>query len=209
MPRIETDPGLEIPPDHSSPDYLDLRTILINSGLTEAQVLEQLNTTWTRGHDTRVQQWNHQVEEDAQVEEEVRRALLEQEEEARQQRERDEEAEKQETEKKRPKISDFDEDAMIDDFLMPRPSSYALRRLEDFEYVELYYFTQEGCIDALENLHTVSEDTFGITKQDNMVQLRSISSLKASKNVIQDSELSWHQMTMGKTTLLANLPNAK
>jgi len=97
---------------------------------------------------------------------------------------------------------------MIDDFLMPRPSSYALRKLKDFEYVELYYFTQEGCVDALENQHTMSEDTFGITKQDDMVQLRSISSIKASKNVVQDAELSWRQMSMGKTTLLANLPNA-
>jgi hypothetical protein len=208
MPRIETDPRLEILPDHSSPDYQDLRTILINTGLTEAQALEQLNTTWTRGHDTRVQGWDHQLEEDARDEEERQQAILEQEEAVRLQREREEEAEKQEADKKKPKINDFDEDAMIDDFLMPRPSSYALRRLEDFEYVELYYFTQEGCIDALENQHTLSEDTFGITKQDNMVQLRSISSLKASKHVIQDSELSWRQMTMGKTTLLANMPNA-
>ena len=209
MPRIETDPRLEILPDHTSPDYLDLRAVLTGTGLTEAQAVERLDTTWTRGHDTRVQQWNHQVEEEAQAEEERQRAILEQEEELRQQREREEEAEKQEAEKKRSKINDFDEDAMIDDFLMPRPSSYALRKLEDFEYVELYYFTQEGCVDALENQHTLSEDTFGMTRQDNMVQLRPMSALKASRNVVQDSELSWRQMTMGKTTLLANLPNAK
>ena len=209
MPRIETDPRLKILPDHTSPHYLDLRTILIDTGLTEAQAVERLDTTWTQGHGTRVQQWNHQVEEEAQAEEERQRAILEQEEELRQQREREEEAEKQEAKKKRSKISDFDKDAMIDDFLMPRPSSYALRKLEDFEYVELYYFTQEGCINALENQHTLSKDTFGMTRQDNLVQLQSISALKASKNVVQDSELSWHQMTMGKTTLLANLPNAK
>jgi hypothetical protein len=179
MPRIETDPHLEVLPDHTSPDYLELRTILIDTGLTEAQALDRLDTTWTRGHNTRIQVWDHQVEEDAQVEEERQRIILEQENEVLLQREREEEAEKQEAEKKRPKISDFDEDAMIDDFLMPRPSSYALRKLEDFEYVELYYFTQEGCIDALENQHTLSEDTFGITKQDNMVQLRSVSALKA------------------------------
>jgi hypothetical protein len=209
MPRIETDPGLEILPDHTSPDYLALRTVLIDTGLTVDEAVERLNTTWTQGHNTRVGAWNHQVEEDAQAEEERQRAMLEQEEEIRLQREREEEAEKQEAEKKKPKISDFDEDAMIEDFLMPRPSSYALRKLEDFEYVELYYFTQEGCVDALENQHTMNDDTFGITRQDSMIQLRSISSLKASKNVIQDVELSWRQMTMGKTTYLANLATAR
>ena len=209
MPRIETEPHLEVLPDHAGPEYLELRALMINTGLTEQEALDQLNTTWTRGHTTRIQSWDQQLNEDTQAEEERQRTLAEQQVEEQLQREREEEAEKREVEKKRPKINDFQDDLMIDDFVAPRPSSYALRKIEEFEYVELYYFTQEGCVDAQENQQTQGEDTFGITKRDDSIQLQSISSLKASKNVIQDSELTWRQMTMGRTNFLAHLATAK
>ncbi|KAF8808236.1 hypothetical protein BYT27DRAFT_7255740 [Phlegmacium glaucopus] len=151
--------------------------------------------------------WDQQVQDDALAQEEAVRIAEEQERGVRELKEREMEIEKSELERKKPKMNDFDNDQAIDDFILPRPAAFALRRLDDFDYVELWYFSQEGCVDASINHHTQHEDTFGLTKVDEMLSLRPVASLKASKNVIPDAELSWRQMTIARTTLVRNLAN--
>ena len=56
--------------------------------------------------------------------------------------------------------------------------------------MELWYFTSEGCSDASQHQLTQYDDAFGLTKVDDVVALKSVSSLKASKNVVPDAELS-------------------
>ena len=101
-------------------------------------------------------------------------------------------------------MSDFDENAMVNNFIGPRPSAYALRRLTEFEYTELWYFTQEGCADTMHQ-RTQNEDSFGLTKVDNTVSFRPVSALKASRNVVQDADLSWRQMEIAKMTLIQQI----
>ena len=102
-------------------------------------------------------------------------------------------------------MNDFEEAAMVSSYIAPRPSQYALRRLENFEYLELWYLTQEGCADAAQNQHTQSDDTFGLTKIDDVVALRQVSALRASKNVIPDANLSFRQMSIAKTALIQQM----
>jgi hypothetical protein len=115
------------------------------------------------------------------------------------------ENEQHKAEKKKPKMNSFSKDSMVHDFIAPRPSAYALRRLEEFDYLELWYFTQEGCADASQNQHTQNEDTFSLTRIDDMVSLRPVSALKASKNVVQDIDLTWRQLEIAKTILIQQL----
>ena len=93
---------------------------------------------------------------------------------------------------------------MVNNFIGPRPSAYALCRLADFDYAELWYFTQEGCADAMHQ-RTQNEDLFGLTNIDDMVSFRPVSALKALSNVIQDADLSWPQMEIAKTTLIQHI----
>ena len=88
-------------------------------------------------------------------------------------------------------MNDFNEMVLVSDYIAPCPSQYALQHLEDFEYLELWYLTQEGCADAAQNLCTINEDSFSITKVDNIMSLKSISSIWALKNVVQDIDLTW------------------
>ena len=74
--------------------------------------------------------------------------------------------------------------------------------VEEFEFIELWYFTPEGCVDALQHQHTQNDDTFGLSKTDGLVTLKSVSSLKASRNIVLDAELSFWQMSMVKNTLI-------
>ncbi|KAF8809340.1 hypothetical protein BYT27DRAFT_7094779, partial [Phlegmacium glaucopus] len=189
--RIAQDPHLEILPNHSNPHYNALRALLVTTGLSEAEAILSLNQTWTNAHGDRIAVWDQQVQDDALAQEEAVRIAEEQERGVRELKEREMEIEKSELERKKPKMNDFDNDQAIDDFILPRPAAFALRRLDDFDYVELWYFSQEGCVDASINHHTQHEDTFGLTKVDEMLSLRPVASLKASKNVIPDAELSW------------------
>lgn len=202
--RITQNPHLEALPDHAGPHYDAIRALLVNTGITDEQAVQTLNTSWTRSHEERIQAWDQQVIEDAAAQEEEQRLAQEQEDQQRAQRELELENERQEVERKKPKMNDFNENAMVNDFIGPRPSAYALRRLADFEYAELWYFTQEGCADAMHQ-QTQNEDTFGLSKIDDVVSFRPVSALKASKNVIQDVDLTWRQMEIAKTTLIQHI----
>ena len=78
----------------------------------------------------------------------------------------------------------------------------------EFKYAELWYFTQEGCADAMHQ-RTQNEDSFGLSKVDDVVSFRLVSALKASKNILQDSDLTWHQMEIAKTTLIQHITKCK
>ena len=91
---------------------------------------------------------------------------------------------------------------MVGNYIAPRPAQYAIQQIEDFEFVELWYFTTEGCADALQHQYTQNDNTFCLSKADSMLTLKSVSSLKTSKNVIPDAELTFWQMSMAKNTLI-------
>jgi hypothetical protein len=199
--RVVNNPHLEVIPDHAGPHYDVLRTTLTQNGVTEEEAIQALNNSWTLGHDARTAAWDLQVENDA-----AAAALL-----ALQQQPPDIDVppepqaqgeERAEGEKKKLKMKDFDDATTVGNYIAPRPAQYALRRIEDFEYVELWYFTPEGCTEATHLQLTQYDDTFGLTKVDDMVSLKSISSLKASKNVIPDTDLTFRQVSMAKNAFI-------
>ena len=196
--RILNDPHLDIMPEHAGAPYDILRNALVQNGMTVEQAVQALNDAWTQNHDARIQAWDQQVADDA-----AAAALAQQqpEEQAPQDPPQQDDAEAGE-EKKKPKMKDFDDASTVGNYIAPRPAQYALRRIEDFEFVELWYFTPEGCTDATHLQLTQHDDTFGITKVDDMVTLKSISSLKVSKNVIPDADLTFRQVSMAKNAFI-------
>jgi len=203
--RIPQDPRLEVLPNHAGPHYNAIRQIIQNSGATLEQAIQSLNESWTRTRDERIQAWDQQVLDDNAAAGEALRVRQEEEQLRLQQEQQNLENERAEAEKKKPRMNDFEEGAMVSSYIAPRPSQYALRRLENFEYLELWYLTQEGCADAAQHQHTQNDDTFGLTKVDDVVALRQVSALRASKNVIPDSGLSFRQMSIAKTTLIQQM----
>ena len=199
--RIIHDPHLEVIPDHAGPHYDNLRNVLIQNGMDLEQAIQALNDSWTQNHAARVQAWDQQVAADAQA---LQAQQLQQQpaEEQQAPQELPQQEEGAGGEKKKLKMKDFDDATTVGNYIAPRPAQYALRRIEEFKYVELWYFTPEGCADATQSQLTQYDDTFGLTKVDDMVTLKSISSLKASKNVVPDAELSFRQMSMAKNAFI-------
>ena len=198
--RIIHDPHQEVIPDHAGPHYNLLREALAQNGLNAEQAIQALNNSWTLNHDARILAWDQQVADDAAAAEAAEALRLQQL--ADQPLVPDEEPERNNVEKKKPVMKDFDDTVTVSNYIAPRPSQYALRRIEEFEYVELWYLTPEGCSDASQFQLTQNEDVFGLAKVENMVTLKAVSSIKASKNVLPDAELSFRQMSMAKNTLI-------
>ena len=181
--------------------YDMLRTLLVNAGATEEDALTQITNAWQQENEARRAAWDHQVEEDQLAQEETDRL-------AREQEQDEQEAARREREKKKSKMNDFDTNRSVGGFITPRPSTFATNKLENFDYIELFYFTREGCLDAMSSQRTEADDTFGLSKMGDLVSLRSISALRASKNVIQDVDLTWNQLTYAKTSYLQHLGKA-
>jgi hypothetical protein len=94
---------------------------------------------------------------------------------------------------------------MVSDHIMPWPSQFAIGKLKSFNFVELWYFTDEGCHEAQDSSRAQSDDAYGLTKVDDLVALKPVTSFKALQNVIPDADLIWRQMNVGKNTMLQYL----
>ncbi|KAF8885493.1 hypothetical protein BD779DRAFT_1423642, partial [Infundibulicybe gibba] len=208
MPRITHDPIPDVCPDFLSDAYLAVRTAFAAAqGFTPEAVAATLSAAWEAAHLTQVTAWeaqclaDHEAEHERQEEEDenTRRIAL--------QEAREEAAEKKAREKKKPKLAPFADDVAIPDEVQLRPSQFALHKLEAFEYVELWYFTKDGCQEARRSQRAVANDAYGITTDGpgDLMALKPVASFKASARAIPDEDLTWRQMSTGKNCLLASM----
>ncbi|KAF5373263.1 hypothetical protein D9615_007475 [Tricholomella constricta] len=197
------DPNLDICPDFDSEPFEPMRELMRNTGLTDEQAIDALREAWTTRNDQLRERWAHEAE--------ARRARAEAE--AQQPQDQVQQppppppaniqpegeeigAGEERTDRERrgkPKLRSFDPNLSVASVLVPRPSSYALNKLANFEYCELWYFTQEGCEDAQRSQRAEADDAFGMARVGEMVMLRPVASVQASKRVVQDADLTWEQ----------------
>lgn len=206
MPRITHDPNLEARPDFNSAAYDAVCTALATAEhITKEAVATRLSDAWDADHNVRKAAWEEQLREDEAAEADARLAR-----EADQQREleelrKEEEAERKEKEKKRPKVKDFVANRPVKDTTQLRPSRFAVHKLDEREYIELYYFTLEGCTEAVRLDRTIAQDAFTFTKSDDTLLLKPMASHKPSSKVVPDEDLTWRQMSIAKASLLHHM----
>ncbi|KAJ7152338.1 hypothetical protein C8R46DRAFT_1302569 [Mycena filopes] len=200
-----TDPHLQICPDFASTNFDGIRIAIIGTGTsTDAEAAETLRAAWQTTTDAQKALWDHQVQQDRDAADALREVAAAAAEQLRLAAEKQEEAEKKEAMKKAPKLADFDETKGVGDHIRSRPSPFAVKKLDEFLYIELYYFSPEGCADAADQQRSVAEDGFALAHTDDALALRPISSFRASRNVIKDN-LTWRQMEMGANGLLEQM----
>ncbi|KAJ7051788.1 hypothetical protein C8F01DRAFT_998993 [Mycena amicta] len=205
MPDLTEDPNLQLCPDFESTEFDAIRTALVATGnFTQDTVAGQLRDAWKNGNAKKVI-WEQQLQRHRDAADAERQLREQEAEQVRIQAEKEAEAERKEAEKKKPKLADFDETRIVGDHIAIRPSPFAIKKLEEFSYIELYYFTPEGCADTADHQRVVAEDAFGITHAEDALALRPISALKPSRNVIKDIDLTWRQMEMGSNGLLEEM----
>ncbi|KAF8840256.1 hypothetical protein BDN67DRAFT_981227 [Paxillus ammoniavirescens] len=184
------DPSNETCPNFASDFYRPIRNALAANAENEQQVLDNLVQMWTAEHNQRVAVWNDGQRVEALLAEEAEQVRLVQEREA--QRLVDDEAEREqaELEKKKPKMNNFNDGVEVGNVIIPRPSQYAILRLKNFEFVELWYFSPDGCRDAAKSSSSTMEDTFGISKNSFLVHIEHASWPKKHINAL--AEFFWH-----------------
>ncbi|KAG1875805.1 hypothetical protein F4604DRAFT_1903725 [Suillus subluteus] len=132
MPRIRSDPNLN----------------LISEDVTEEQAIQLLKNIWQANNNTEKYLWQQQVNDDR--EEQAHCDCLEEDKEERLKQEclaEEEEARKDERKKNKHKYTPIQNMGILDDPAIT-PCSYALRKLDKGEYVEMWYFTNNGLDEA-------------------------------------------------------------
>ncbi|KAG2757191.1 hypothetical protein P692DRAFT_20867773 [Suillus brevipes Sb2] len=203
------DPSNEVCPDFNGDAYTDIREDISRAtGGTQEAIVLRLSQSWTIGHNQRVNEWNQNRERELADAAEADRARAAQEDEARAQQEAEDERERVEAEKKKPKMNGFNDRASVGDTLAPCPSQYATQKLNNFEYIELWYFSPDGCKEALRTAHSVADD-FGLTRVDDQLTIRPAYAFKASKAAVADHDLPFSTFLHSKNLFLMQLSKAK
>lgn len=206
MANITINPSTEACPDFTTAIWQTTRAALTAATQQDdAAVAEALTANWEQDRTNRQQVWDEQreamrVQQEAddtaaaeiqRTQNEVRQALLI--EEARI------------ADSKKPKLSSFNPDRMVGSSIEMPPAVFAIRKLERFEFVELWYFTPEGRLEAQTNSFASTQDAFALTNVDDMLALKSVSSMRSSKAVVKDQDLSWDQMFRAKAMMLGQM----
>lgn len=201
-----SDPALEVCPGYDSNVHEPLRVALMHRfALTEEQAIVRLTDIWTADRTQRAEAWNRQRVEQQQAEELALREQREEEEEQRRLEEQEAEQERKDAEKKKPKINDFDSALASPSVIVPRPSQYAIQKLASFEFVEMWYFSPEGCAEAACNHRSQADDAFGLAASNDILTIRPVASVKASKNARPNYELTFSEFLQGKNSYLHHI----
>ena len=91
----------------------------------------------------------------------------------------------------------------VTDVLVHSPSQYALQKLTTYEYVELWYFTLARRLDVVKHSNkSQADNTFGISWVDDHLTVCSITSVRASRYVVSDHDLSFPKFLRAKNFFL-------
>lgn len=176
------------PPDFAAEGLRELRQQLMNGlDIAEDEIIQQLNDLWRNGRQRRIQQdlpdnnANQQQLDDEQPGPPPNTPAG----------------------KRRPIL--IDSGTMVTDKRIPDPSEYALRKLQNHEYVELWYFSSRGCVEAAQSSLSFDTDTLALTQVNNTLELQPSRAASHAKGVVPDQNLSWAEMTAAKNNMLAHM----
>ena len=171
--------------------------------LTLDDAAQRLKDTWARENQRKTDAWHVQLQQDLDEQDELdRRTRAAQEAQVALQEKEAEEARK-EAEKKKPKLNPLHQDRVVAKWIGARPATYALNKLNSFEYIELDYFTTKGCREAAADSNkSVSQDTLTFTQVGDAFAIRPMAAMRPSKQIRNDEDLSWEEMMDAKNVML-------
>ena len=145
---------------------------------------------WTQEHNIYLERWVIQQAEDAAaaMEERQWQQAKAHREEDHQPAGQDDDQVQRDADKETLKLNDFDEDKSMPSILLSRPSQYALQKLKQGDYVELWYFSSEGYREVKKEAHSTADNAFSIFKSNELLILVT----PMTTNLIQEQRLRPH-----------------
>jgi len=191
MERLRHDPNLNLCPDYTSDAFAETRAQLTNENITEEQSIQILKNIWETSNNAAKAQWQTQQEEDRQRHEHLQ-CLKDEEQENRErvQLEEEEAARKEERKRNKFKYTPIPErDVPTETPIIP--ASYAIRKLDKGEFVEIWYFTNAGLDDA-ESKATIDDDAMVMSRlPDGSTTWISAAAARNARSVVEDQDLSF------------------
>ncbi|KAI6145829.1 hypothetical protein BKA82DRAFT_3981352 [Pisolithus tinctorius] len=91
-----------------------------------------------------------------------------------------------------------------------RPAEYAIKKIEAFKFVHMWYFSWEGLLEAAQTVRRLEEnDTLAITQASKgNITLHMANSLTTSKNAKPDHALTFTKYMYTKNHFLTYIQNA-
>ncbi|KZT64742.1 hypothetical protein DAEQUDRAFT_769456 [Daedalea quercina L-15889] len=210
MVNLLVDPNTLVAPDFTLATYARRRQTWRAAGLTEEQVIAALTAEWETENEHDKLVWEEQTAAEAQA---ARDQALAAEEAANLRKEaarlEAEQSLKDEMKKNKEKyVAIPDRPIPAGTLVMAAP--YAIRRLEKGQYLELYYYTNQGLRAAAAEVSQVNDE--GLTLRENgdgTTTWVQAATLRASKSVIPDQELTWAQLREAVTRFIPAMQRAR
>jgi hypothetical protein len=184
------DPTTETEPNYEDAVWDAARNAIMAGGKSLEETLEILGQGWRGQHKRAVEEWNEHLR-------------------LRQQQEREQEGEG-DREQVDLSTSERNSESEVPDwvsrptpsFLDIKPARNILKRLEKKEFVELWYFTADGCRET-SGADLLSSDDYNLVGTGNgRIVIRSEASAATSTKAVKDEDLSWEQLTEAKTRMV-------
>jgi hypothetical protein len=209
MNRIHIDPSLLQCPDYASDTYAPARAPFVNNNTTDEQAIQLLTNLWRIGNDHEKQLWQAQRQNDLAAE--ADEILHEQE--AAEQRavalvQEHEAIRREEIKKNKLKY------IPIPDRPMPTiapvfASNYAIKRLEKGQYLELWYYTSAGLLEAMKTNTTMDEDAMVMSrKPDGTASWIPATTARDSKRAVDDKDLLWEDFCQAVPRIIIAMEEA-
>lgn len=209
MPRIRNDPNFNVCPDYATLPYAVAREQIVNEQVTEAQAVQFLRNIWEAANNAEKALWLEQVEADREQRDQLR--FLQEEQEEIQEREKlaeEEAARKEEKKKYKHKYTPIQASGVPDEPTVT-PSAYAIRKLDKGEYVELWYFTNDGLDEAHVRKTTIEEDAMVLSSlPDGSTAWVSSASARNASSVVNDEDLSFEDFCQACPRFIAAIEEA-
>jgi hypothetical protein len=208
-PRIQQNPHLAECPDFNDDAFDILIQSMTRPDRTREQAVEDLKAAWHTQNDRRKALWdaqllaaqNHQNHQPPQAAAAVNQPQA---------------ADEAGDARKKPKLGAFAATASIGSEISSKPSTFAINKLRDMKYIELYCFTPAGCRDHAGQRLSTADEAFGFTygispdgSANSSLTLKPVSALAHPGKIIPDENLTWEQVRDAKPVFLSHVMEAE
>ncbi|KAH6913670.1 hypothetical protein BKA70DRAFT_1096829 [Coprinopsis sp. MPI-PUGE-AT-0042] len=208
-PRITVDPHQQQEPDWNAVYFLQVFEGLASEAVSVDDIRQRTRAAWAADRQQRIEAWDAQEAEDIRQEEERQRLQQEEdrlnEEEVRKRAEEARNASGRKESRQPRTFKPLAANQMVAKDSEPVASNYAVHKTEAFDYVELWYWTKEGCDEARVTNISTDPDALTLAKIDNQVVLKPSNVSRPSRKVVPDGQLLWSQISVGKSGLLKQM----
>ena len=195
-------------PDFSDGTFVEFVESMVGPDRTREQAIEGLKTAWHAQNLRNRELWDAQLlaEQIRQNEPNGQNAAVE---------EQPQLANDAANARKKPKLGAFAATASIGNEISLKPSTFAINKLREMKYIELYCFSPAGCCNHANQRLSTADEAFGFTygisadgSANNSLTLKPVSALAHPRRITPDEDLTWEQVRDAKACYLSHVMEA-